>query len=138
PRRHHRRPPRRRDPRGYRGLNKENAMHRLSLSAALVLAVCFAVLPAVGGDPPKPAPAEVKSDYVLYAHLNVKAVRESAVFTELKEALAKNNAAKLIDELLSEESRQLGIQPFDLDSVTLVVPEIPPRDDPKFIVILVS
>ena len=67
--------------------------------------------------------------------MNVKAIRESSAFTELKQALAKNGAAKLWDEIVREETppEKLGFRPTDLDSVTFCVTgsEIQRGEEPR-------
>jgi hypothetical protein len=118
-------------------------MRRLSLIPITVLLIaCLAVLPA--SEPPQPAggaaPVAVKSDHVFYAHLNMKAVRDSALFTELKRAVAKAGGMDLWDKIEGEQARLLALnfRPTELDSVTFCVPEVSLGVDPKFVLILVS
>ena len=120
------------------------------LSACLALLVgCKKVQPTEksndGADPAPVAPVDtgatsgaVSSDYVLFAHLNAKAIREGAVFTDLKQAFAKEGATGLWDLIEAEESRDLGFRPTDLDSATICVTDVPPRELPRFVLILVS
>ena len=74
---------------------------------------------------PVEIPAIVTSDYLLFAHLNVKEIRESALFTEVIEAFGKVGGKaewdKVVDSL-NKESR-LGISVTDLDSVTFCFTE---------------
>ncbi len=119
-------------------------MPRRSLRRLLVPFACLVGLagffskPAEGDDPKPSAPAAVSSDYTLFAQLNAKEIREGALFTDLKRALAKEGVTKLWDEMEAQEGRKLGFTPTDLDSVTIAVTEIAPREPPRFVLILTS
>lgn len=97
-----------------------------------------------GGDD-NPVPAHVdpapgsggEADYVLFAHLRAKDILNSAVFTEIKNAVAKEGATADWDELEGKVAKDMGgIKPTDVDSVTACVTEVPERDVPKFILIV--
>ncbi len=97
-----------------------------------------------GGDE-NPAPAHVDpapgssggADYVLFAHLRARDLLNSAVFTEIKNAVAKEGANAEWDELEGNVAKELGgLKPTDIDSVTACVTEVPERDVPKFILIV--
>ncbi|QJW97065.1 DUF1559 family PulG-like putative transporter [Frigoriglobus tundricola] len=119
-------------------------MARRSLRHLLIPFACLVVLaglfskPAEGDDPKPQAPAAVSSDYVLFARLNTKEIREGALFTDLKRALAKEGVTKLWDKMEAQEARKLGFKATDLDSVTICVTEISPRELPRFVLILTS
>ena len=87
-----------------------------------------------------PAPgASGGSEYVLFAHLRAKDIRESAVFGEIKKAVAKEGATADWDELENKVAKEIGgIKPTDIDSVTACVTEVPERDMPKFILIVTT
>jgi hypothetical protein len=77
----------------------ETAMLRWSFVPQVgILLACLIAVPACIKNSPQsegtaPAPVEipvvVSSDYLLFAQLNVKKIRESALFTDVKEAFAK-------------------------------------------------
>lgn len=122
---------------------------RLSLlSPAILLGACLIVLPAckkkdsgggadvdLGGPPPTP-PAAVNSDYLFYAHLQAKDIRNSAIFTEIKNAVTKNNGTAEWDMIEQKAASEIGVKPTEIDSATICVTEIPPRGEPKFIAIV--
>jgi hypothetical protein len=53
-------------------------------------------------------------------------------------AIARNGVTKLLEDLESEQSRDLGYKPTDLETLTFCVTEIPPQDEPRFVLILQS
>ena len=102
--------------------------------AVLLLAGLAAVPPATrrrpDDDSPNPTPAQVDprrgpsraagSDYVLFAHLKAKDIRDSALFAEVKKALTKSGAQAEWDELEGNVAKDTGgIKPTDIDSVTV-------------------
>ncbi len=124
---------------------------RLVILPAVLLVACLAVLPACkknkpssdsgsGDSTPGPTPSAVgSSEYVLFAHLNAKAIRDSAVFAEVKEAFAKAGGMAEWDQVERDVAGKIGgIKPTDVDSVTVCVTEVPPRDVPKFVLILTA
>ena len=119
--------------------------------SVILLAACLAVLTACqkkpadgGGNAPDPAPGSnpappaVSADYPLFVHFDVKSVRDSAAHTELRTALAKHSVEKVFDELVREESRDLGFNPTKLDAITFCVTEVSPREEPKIVAIFRS
>src|SRR5262245_42687523 len=123
----------------------------LLLPLAVLLIGCVATLPACkkkttdtggGGEPgpgPGPdAPGSVSSDYVVFAHLRAKDIRDSALFKEVKEAFAKAGGTAEWDKIEGEAGKDIGITPTDIDAVTVCVTEAPPKDRPKYIVILTA
>src|SRR5262245_5702454 len=119
---------------------------RLSLVPAALLVACLAGVPACkkkqpdggGGEPePGPAPpAAVSSDHAFFAHLHARSIRDSALFTEFKEAFVKAGGAAEWDKLEAEFSKDIGIKLTDIDSATVCVTEFPEDGGPKFVLIL--
>jgi prepilin-type processing-associated H-X9-DG protein len=120
-------------------------------SFALLLFAGLALLPACkkdkagggGGDPaPDPVPgptppAAAGSDYLAFAHLRAKDIRESAVFAEVKQAFAKAGGTAEWDQVEAEVAKELGgIKPTDIDAVTACLTEFSPRGGPKFVLIV--
>jgi hypothetical protein len=127
--------------------------HILSRAFAAMLALSCAGIVAGCGKKPAPAPNEepkgisltpppassgATSDYVLFARLDAKAIREGSLFTELKQAVEKNGITKMWDDGEAGMARELGFKPTDVNSVTVVVAEMPPRAEPKMVVIVAS
>ena len=125
----------------------------LILTFAVLLLAGLAAVPAcdkkqkTDDEKPNPAPAQVDpapvagggSDYVLFAHLKAKDIRDSALFAEVKQALTKSGAQAEWDELEGNVAKQTGgIKPTDVDSVTAVVTDVPKDDLPKFILIVTT
>jgi prepilin-type processing-associated H-X9-DG protein len=127
----------------------------LILPFAVLLFVALAAVPAcnkkkkTGDENSTPAPAQGNpgpgpvagggSDYVVFAHLRAKDIRESAIFTEFKQALAKSGGQAEWDELEGKMAKETGgIRPTDIDSVTAVVTDVPKDDLPKFILIVTT
>lgn len=115
----------------------------------VVLLLCLAVLPACkkkksddGGSTesgPGPAPpAAVNSDYVAFAHFRAKDIRENPLFTEVMAAVAKSGGTAEWDKLEQQASSQIGVKPTDIDSVTVLVTEVPQGNLPKYVVILTA
>jgi hypothetical protein len=112
----------------------------LALFSAGVVAGC-GKKPAVEPGGSEPAPAvlvPVRSDYVLFAQLNAKAIREGALYTELKQAIEKNGVTKMWDDGEAGLAKELGFKPTDVNTVTVVIAETPPRAEPKMVVIVAS
>jgi Protein of unknown function (DUF1559) len=127
--------------------------HRLSIiPLAILLAACLAALPACkkkppadtgggsGGDstPGPSAPANVSTDLFVYAHLDAKSIRDSALFKEIKEAVDKAGGTEEWDKAEGEAVKEIGFKPTDLDSVTACVTEMSDRGDPKYVLIVSS
>lgn len=127
--------------------------HTLFRAFAAMLALSCAGIVAGCGKKPAPAPNEepkgtsltpppgssgTTSDYVLFARLDAKAIREGSLFTELKQAVEKNGITKMWDDGEAGMARELGFKPTDVNSVTVVVAEMPPRAEPKMVVIVAS
>jgi len=96
-----------------------------------------------GGDERTPGqvPAAVSSEYLLFAHLRAKDIRESPVVAEIKQAFAKAGGADEWDEFEQQATKEigLGIKPTEIDSVTACVPEFPAGGGlPSFILILTT
>ncbi|MCI0703022.1 MAG: hypothetical protein L0241_18240, partial [Planctomycetia bacterium] len=122
---------------------------RLFFLPLVLVLLCLAALPACkkkapdtggqGDPPPSPGPTPppaVSSELFLFAHLNTKQIRDSAVFKEVKDAFAKSGGSEL-DALEGEFAKEIGVKPTEIDSVTVCVPEFPTDDDDaKFIVIV--
>src|SRR5262245_56462144 len=83
-------------------------------------------------------PETIKTDYSLFFHANVKAIRESPLVSEVKQTLAKEGLEKIWDEIESESTRGLGFKQTDLDSITVCVTEFPPGGEPKLVAIFTS
>jgi hypothetical protein len=83
-------------------------------------------------------PRAVSTDHILFARVDAKAIRESALVTEVKQALEKEGMPELWNKLESESSRDLGVAVTDLDSATFCMTEMPAKGGPKFVAILVS
>jgi len=89
---------------------------------------------SVPGDPPTP----VSSEYLLYAHLNAKDIRDSVLVTELKQAITKVNGVDLWNKVDSEAGQEIGVKLTDIESVTVCATEVPPRGEPKVVLILTT
>jgi prepilin-type processing-associated H-X9-DG protein len=125
----------------------------LTVFFAIVLFCLLAVVPACNKKKktdedkpnPNPAPAHVEpapsggSGYVFFAHLKAKDIRDSAIFTEIKDAVAKAGAQADWDEMEGKVAKETGgIKPTDVDSVTLCVTEVPEQDMPRYIAIVTA
>jgi len=88
--------------------------------------------PGTGG----PGNAPAGFDYAAFAQVRVKDVLDSALFADVKKAFAKEGG-DLWDKAEQQVAKELGgVKPTDIDAVTVCVTDIPPRDMPKFIMIL--
>jgi prepilin-type processing-associated H-X9-DG protein len=116
---------------------------------AVLLFACLAVLtackkkptesdPGPAPDPAPAPPAAVSSDYVLFAHLRAKDVRDSALFAEVKQAVAKADGSAEWDKVEEEAGKEIGVKPTDIDSVTVFVTEVPARGEPKAVLIVAA
>jgi prepilin-type processing-associated H-X9-DG protein len=124
------------------------------IPAAVLLAACLAVLPACnkkkkdggGGDSPAPAsdggpPVAAGGDYVFFAHLNVKAVRDSAIYKEIEQAVAKGGAKADWNDLEAKFAKETGgVKPSDVDTVAIWVADIPEGGPavPRFVAVVES
>jgi prepilin-type processing-associated H-X9-DG protein len=124
---------------------------RLFVPLAL-LGVCLVVLPACrkkkpaeddgGGGAAGPvapgAPPAVSTDYFVFARLNAKHITGSPLFADTKTAVAKNGGTADWDKMEDQMSRELGVKPTDVDTVTAVVTDPPGKGPPNFVVIVES
>ena len=124
-------------------------MPRRSLLVSLgVLVACLAVLPGCkkkkvddsGGDGGGGggAGAAVSSDYVLFARLDAKSLRDGALFKEIKDAVAKSGGTADWDKTETEAGKEFGSKLTDIDTATMVVTEMPPRGEPKMVIIFTA
>src|SRR5687768_15048697 len=116
-------------------------MPRRSLIVPLgIMLACLALVPACkkkqptspdGTTEPGPsgAPALVNSDYLLFAHLRAKDIRDSAIFAEVKQAVTKASGDAGWDLIEGKFSQEAGIKPTDVDAVTVCVTDIPERGE---------
>ncbi|MBP3960367.1 DUF1559 domain-containing protein [Gemmata sp. G18] len=121
-------------------------MPRRSLIVPLgILLTCLVLVPACKKKPPtspdgttepgpSAAPNAASSDHVLFAHLKVKDIGNSDIFTEIKQAFTKTGWDQIEEKL----SQRIGIKPTDFDAVTFCVTEAPENGEPKFVLILAS
>jgi prepilin-type processing-associated H-X9-DG protein len=127
-------------------------MRRAMILPAVLLGACLAALPACkkkdsggggGGDPagdpaPPAAPSAVSSDFVLYARLDAKAIRDSALVAEVKQAITKAGGTAEWDKIEGEAARDVGVKLTEIDSASVWVTEVPPRAEPKTIAIVTA
>ena len=125
-------------------------MRRRSLLVCLgVLVACLAILPGCkkkktdegggdGGGGGAGAPPAVSSEYVVFARLDAKSIRDSALFAEVKQAITKADGTAVWDKVEGEASKEMGFKPTDLDTVTVCVTEVPNEGEPKFVLIVAS
>lgn len=124
-------------------------MFRRSLLMPLgVLFLGLIIIPACrkkgtdGTSAPEPAtsdaPGVVQSDHLLFVQLNVKHIRESAIFTEVKRAVAKAGGSAEWEQAEEGFSRETGIKPSDINTFTMCVLEAPLNDKPKYALILAA
>jgi prepilin-type processing-associated H-X9-DG protein len=119
---------------------------RFLTGPAILLLACLAVLPACkknkpsgggGGTEPTPSPsvpsAAVTSDYILFAQLRAKDITDSAIFSEIMQAVAKAGGKAEWDKMEAEAIAKIGIKPTDIDTVTICIPEAPKGGLPKFV-----
>ncbi len=122
---------------------------RLVTPIAIFCLACLVAVPACkkkqpgggGEDQPTPGgpPATVSSEGILFAHLRAKDIRESAIFSEVKQAITKAGMAADWDKFEQDAAKEMGgVKPTEIDSVTIYVPEIAQRGMPKFIVIITT
>ncbi len=113
------------------------------LLACLVAVPACKKKPADSGDPgpgpgPGVPPATVSSDSLLFAHLKAKDIRDSTLFTEVKQAFTKAGGTAEWDQIDSTLARVLGVKLTDIESLTVCVTEVPEEGEPKMVVILAS
>jgi hypothetical protein len=132
---------------------------RLSMiPIAVLLIACLVALPACKkkkpaddeGDPnagpntgpgagPGPGvPPATSSDHLLFFQLNAKAVRDSSLFSDIKQAFVQNGAGDEWDKKEAESVQELGFSAFDVTSVTACVSEFSFKEPPKYVVILTT
>jgi hypothetical protein len=125
---------------------------RLSLlPTVFLLGACLAVLPACkkkpveegggggggGGTEPSP-PSAASSDYLLFAQVNAKGIRESALLNEVKQAFVKAGAGAEWDHFDSEPADKLGVKLTEIESATFCVTDFQPKGGPRVIAILAA
>ena len=125
----------------------------LILPFLVLLLASLAALPACkkkktesgggGGTETTPGPAQVSSvssDYLLFAHLKAKDIRDSTLFAEIKQAFEKSGGKADWDKMEGKAAKEIGgVKPTDIDAVTVFVTEVPknlPRSMPKVVLIL--
>jgi hypothetical protein len=128
---------------------------RLSMiPPALLLGACLVVLPACkkkptdeggggGGDPaigaaPVGPPPAVSSDYLLFAQFRAKDFRDSTLFAEIKQAVAKAGGTAEWDKLETESAENIGVKWTDIESGTIVIPDMPAKGEPKMVGIVTA
>ena len=88
-----------------------------------------------GGTETTPSPAQVSSvssDYLLFAHLKAKDIRDSTLFAEIKQAFEKSGGKADWDEMEGKAAKEIGgVKPTDIDAVTVFVTEVPKNSMPK-------
>jgi hypothetical protein len=90
--------------------------------------------PMPGGAPPSSA----TSDYLLFAHVNVKAIRDSQLFADIKQAVTKAGGTDVWNKTEGDAVKEMGFKPSDLNSVTVFVPDFPGQAEPKALAIFTS
>jgi prepilin-type processing-associated H-X9-DG protein len=120
------------------------ARRRLLIPPAVLLGACLAVLlgckPKPSGDGgdapggPTPAPAVASSDHLLFAQLNAKALRDSSLFGDVKQAFTRAGGPAEWDKIDSASVSEIGAKLTEIDTVTICVTEA--RDEPKFVLII--
>jgi len=123
----------------------------LLLAPVVAAAACLVLLPACGkkappgvpgGDPAPTSgsgtPAGVTSDYVVFAHMNGKDVVGGELFAEITKAFGTGGGPNMLSEAEKEAQNTFGVKPTDIASLTVCVTEVPERDVPKFVGILVA
>ena len=116
--------------------------NRLLTGAALTALIAF--VPSCGkkqsgGGDPAVAPPAASTDHFVFAHVNGKQVRTSAIFKELKDAFIKGDL-KTWDDLEKSVADKIGVKPSNIESATVVVPDAPGVDQgpPPLILIMVA
>jgi prepilin-type processing-associated H-X9-DG protein len=122
----------------------------LILPFLVLLLASLAALPACkkkktesgggGGTETTPSPAQVSSvssDYLLFAHLKAKDIRDSTLFAEIKQAFDKSGGKADWDEMEGKAAKEIGgVKPTDIDAVTIYVTEVPKNAMPKMVLIV--
>jgi len=76
------------------------------------------------GTPSAPsAPASVKTDNVVVVSVKVKEIRESPLFTEFKQSLAKTGGGAEFDQIEQKMVQAIGVRLADIESFTVVMPD---------------
>ncbi|MDY3560997.1 DUF1559 domain-containing protein [Gemmata sp. JC673] len=86
-------------------------------------------------DPSAP-PAAVKSDYVAFAHIDTKQIRDGDLFAEIRQAFTKAGGAAEWNEVEKGFASQTGFKPSDVDAVTVCVTDVTERDGPQLVLIV--
>jgi hypothetical protein len=134
----------------------EITMPRLSLqvllgivfASLLALPACTKKAPEGGGDEPAPTavsgsggglrhpPTTDSSHHFFFVQLNATAIRDSALFMDVKRAFSQNGATALWDKFEGESNSRLGFSVFDVVSVTACLTEVPVTEPLKFVIIV--
>ena len=92
--------------------------------------------PNTPGAPVAPTPGgAVSSDFLLFAHLNAKVLRDSDVVKELKDAFAKNGGTAMWEEIDSGPARDIGVKLTEVESVGVFVVDVPAKSPPQALVV---
>ena len=124
----------------------------LILPFLVLLLASLAALPACkkkktesgggGGTETTPSPAQVSSvssDYLLFAHLKAKDIRDSTLFAEMKQAFEKSGGKADWDEMEGKAAKEIGgVKPTDIDAVTVFVTEVPKNSMPRQVVLILQ
>jgi len=81
-------------------------------------------------------PQAVSTEHLLFAHLKSKDIRDSAIFKEIMQAVAKFDGTAEWDKFEADASRDIGVKLTEIDSVTACVTELSTEGKLKYIVIL--
>ncbi len=85
--------------------------------------------------PPGAVPVAVSSDAFVFAHVDVKSIRNSALFSEIKQTVEK---AGEWDKFEDNTLQNAGIKPTNIDTVTAFVFDVPDRGPSKAVVIVTA
>ncbi len=111
----------------------------LALAALITIATSCKKKGGDGGPPIAPT-TTASTDHFLFARLNAKELRNSPIFAELKNAFVKQGELKVWDEFEKQIADQIGVRPSNLESVTVVMPEMPEdgHDVPPVMIMMVA
>lgn len=113
--------------------------HRRILPLVAMLLASLMALPAnkntsaADTEPPKTG-----NEHAFFLHVNIKAIRDSALFGEVKDSVAKAGGNDVWDKVLSDLKKDFGFNPLDLDSFTFHVEDFPKDDRPQVVLIFTS